>query len=230
MAALTSSPPRTTGRGDAPVIVLEGIPWDAYEALRDANQNYHIRMFYGNGRLELMSPSYRHELGSRRLAEIIRLVTSGLGLPCQSAGSMTLRRKGKGPLGGYGKEPDSCFFLANEPRMRGKLAYDPAIDPPPDLAIEVEVSYRSELSLKIYAKTGVPEVWRYDGRKLWFGRLRENGTYTACDASLGLPMLTPEIVLEWLGRADELGESEWFRQLHEWVGKELAPRHRARKK
>jgi Uma2 family endonuclease len=75
--------------------------------------------------------------------------------------------------------------------MRQKSELDLTLDPPPDLAIGVEVTRRSESSLPIYAKIGVPEVWRYNGRKIWIGRLRENGTYAECDASPSLPMLTP---------------------------------------
>jgi Uma2 family endonuclease len=230
MATLTRTLSRPTGRDDAPVIVLEGVFWETYETLRDAEANGHVRMTYDDGRLELMSPSFRHENDAGRLADMVRVLTMELRLPCLGARSTTLRRRGKGRLKGKGKEPDSCFYLANEPRMRGKDAYDPAVDPPPDLAIEVEVSHRSESALRVYAKLGVPEVWRYDGRSLWIGRLRDNGTYAACDHSPGLPMLTPGVVVKWMKRLDEAGESEGLIEFQEWVRKELVPRYRARKK
>jgi hypothetical protein len=98
------------------------------------------------------------------------------------------------------------------------------------LAIEVEVSHRSENTPKIYAKLGVPEVWRYDGRMLWFGRLCENGKYETCDRSPGLPLLTPHMVLGWMRRAVEGGESEWLRQLTERFPVQLAPKAQIRKK
>ena len=39
-----------------------------------------------------------------------------------------------------GFEPDKCFYVQNEPQMWNKMDVDLAVDPPPDLAIEVEIS------------------------------------------------------------------------------------------
>ncbi len=109
--------------------------------------------------------------------------------------------------------------------MRGKKDHDRKNDPPPDLCIEVDASHSSEEALPIYAKLGVPEVWRYDGVSLWIGRLQDDGTYAPCDRSPGLPMLTPEMILDWLDRADVVGETQWFLQVQQWARDELAPRH-----
>jgi hypothetical protein len=58
---------------------------------------------------------------------------------------------------------------------------------------------------------------------LWFGRLRENGTYESVSRSVALPVLTPEIVVGWLRRGEELDDSQWFMQLLEWVRREVGP-------
>src|SRR5204863_3892315 len=73
-------------------------------------------------------------------------------------------------------EPDECYYVANEPLVRDKLHLDLAVDPPPDLAIEVEISRDSLNRHRIYAALGVPELWRYDGedRK---GVVEGNGEY-----------------------------------------------------
>lgn len=210
-------------------IVLDDVPWELYEQLRALEANGHIQMAYDDGSLVLMSPTFRHESGSRRLASFVRAVTTGLGLPCLDAGQTTWARPGKGrkkgSRKGKGKESDTAFFLANEPKMRGKKAHDPAVDPPPDLAIEVDATNSSEASLPIYARLLVPEVWRYDGVSLWIGQLQHNGTYASCDRSPGLPMLTPDLIVDWLDRVDALGETEWFLQVQAWARAELAPRH-----
>src|SRR2546421_12578758 len=50
-------------------------------------------------------------------------------------------------------------------------------DPPPDLAIEVDVSHSSLDRLGIYAALGVPEVWRLDDDRLSFYVLGGQQTY-----------------------------------------------------
>jgi hypothetical protein len=37
-------------------------------------------------------------------------------------------------------EPDRCYWIASESAMRGKRHFDARTDPPPDLAIEVDVT------------------------------------------------------------------------------------------
>ena len=60
-----------------------------------------------------------------------------------------------------GLEPDDCFWIAHEAEVRGKTIIDLRTDPPPDLAIEVDISRSSLDRMGIYAKLRVPEVWRW---------------------------------------------------------------------
>jgi Uma2 family endonuclease len=50
--------------------------------------------------------------------------------------------------------------------MRGKTDIDLAVDPPPDLVAEIDVTHRSLDREAIYAAMGVPEIWRFDGNRL----------------------------------------------------------------
>jgi Uma2 family endonuclease len=207
-------------------IVLGGVSWDLYEELREIQANRHIQMAYDDGDLELMSPSFRHEVSSRRLASFVGAVTTGLGLPCLDAGRTTLKPKGAGKKQGKAIEADSCFFLANERKMRGKTAFGLDVDPPPDLAIVVDQMDWSEESLPIYAALGVPEVWRFDGVSLSFDRLQADGTYETRESSQALLMVTPKVVLRWMGRIDAVGETQWFLQVQGWARAELVQPHR----
>jgi Uma2 family endonuclease len=202
-------------------VTLHHVDWETYCKLRDERANRQIRMTYLDGTLTLMSPAFRHERGSRHFEVLIRATTRGLGLEVLSAGSTTLRRPGDGPAMGGGKEPDTAFYIGeNERRMRKKEELDLTVDPPPDLAIEVDNSRDSEASLPIYARLGVPEVWRYDVREgsLWFGRLAGD-SYVNVDRSVCLPRLTPSLVLEALGVLDdgEMGENAWSEWLRDWA-------------
>jgi Uma2 family endonuclease len=199
------------------------VSFDVYTQLRREPANQALRMTYHNGTLEIMTPLFRHEKYSRRLALFVLAVTAVLGNPCQGAGSTTFSRRGGRKLEGWGKEPDQSFYLASESRIRGKEEIDLEVDPPPDLWIEVDHRGSSRGRLPLYAALRVPEVWRFrrQRQRLWFGQL-SGKTYQRIDRSLALPMLTPEDVLDGLRLGDSLSESEWDVVLRTWVRERLA--------
>src|SRR5215210_2022519 len=98
-------------RGD--VTVLRGVPYTAYATLRDEPANDKLRMTYFDGTLEIMSPEFQHEKGSRRLGLIVLAVTTELEIPCEITGSTTFWRGGRDIKTGHGKEPDESFYLTN---------------------------------------------------------------------------------------------------------------------
>ena len=209
-------PPRAD---EAEGTVLRGIAWATYLRLRDNPHNYRTRMSYLDGTLILMSPEYIHDHRNRRLALVVDMVAWVHRIPHQGTGTTTLRRKEPGPRKGTGKEPDYGFYFNdNDLRMRDKEDIDLDVDPPPDLAIEVDNKADSSKALKLYARLGVPEVWRYKTktRKLWFGRL-SGDHYERIERSLNLPRLTPALVLEALEAAGRLGELEWKDWLLAWA-------------
>jgi Uma2 family endonuclease len=213
------SPPAIAPRN---AITLHNVDWETYCKLRDDPAHDRIRMAYLDGTLNLRSPELIHDEGAESLGLLIRGVTSGLGLTVKGIRTTTLRR-GTGRLKGSGKEPDNAFYIGrNEWLMRNKKKgkLDLAIDPPPDIAIEVDNTQDSEAALPIYARLGVPEVWRYDvtEHSLWIGRLEETA-YVETDRGVALPRLTPPLVLQAL---DVLGEGEmdenaWFEWLKGWA-------------
>ncbi|MGB3613506.1 MAG: Uma2 family endonuclease, partial [Elainellaceae cyanobacterium] len=75
-----------------------------------------------------------------------------------------------------------------EPLIRGQLEFDLATDPPPDLAIEVDYSSKSLNRFPIYARLGVPEIWRFNEGILTI-HLLDKTSYRESDASLAFPML-----------------------------------------
>lgn len=60
--------------------------------------------------------------------------------------------------------------------LRGCIDLDLAHNPPPDLAIEVEISRSAVDKLAIYADLGVSEVWFYNGESLRMYMLQSDGT------------------------------------------------------
>ncbi|WP_293104669.1 Uma2 family endonuclease [Moorena sp. SIOASIH] len=66
-----------------------------------------------------------------------------------------------------GIEPDNCFYIQNYRLMIGKRRLDLSSDPPPDLAIEVDVTSKTQLSA--YEALGVPELWQFSKGSLTNG-------------------------------------------------------------
>ncbi|MEL6856480.1 MAG: Uma2 family endonuclease [Cyanobacteria bacterium J06607_13] len=81
-------------------------------------------------------------------------------------------------------EPDDCFYLEAADRMAGKRRIDLELDPPPELAIEVDVT--SDTQLQAYKGLGVSELWRFDSGVLRIDVLRE-GEYVECSESPTFP-------------------------------------------
>ena len=205
MSTTASLPPIDELLRNPDRVVLHNVPWEAYVGLRDDDAYRHVRMSYYQGTLELVSPRCRHEKFNRRIDRLVWELVVELGIPCACAGSTNLRRENDGA----GKESDTCFYIAHEPLIRDKDEIDLDVDPPPDLAIEVDDTRDSEGDLPIYAALRVPEVWRCNARtgSLWFGRVQDDGTYDSIARSECLPLLTPERVLEASGLGCGVPES-----------------------
>jgi Uma2 family endonuclease len=120
-----------------------------------------------------------------------------------------------------GIEPDRCGRIANEHRVRGKLGLDLRVDPPPDLALEVDVTHRPIDRMGIYARLRVPEVWQVKVGLLRFHVLQANGTYAEQTHSLAFPLFTPADLLSFLPLRSQHDENEIVRRFRAFVGQRL---------
>ncbi len=203
--------------------LLNGVSWAAYEALVADLEHGSTRLTYDQGRLELMSPSRPHEWFGRLIGRMIETVTEELEIPIASTKSWTLKRV----LKQRGLEADESYYVANEPKVRGRDDLTLECDPPPDLAIEVEISRPWVDKAPIYADLGVPEVWHYDGERLRVELLQQDGTYLESPTSAAFPFLPIGKLEEFLERRAETDETTWIRRFRGWVREELAD-HRPR--
>jgi Uma2 family endonuclease len=129
-----------------------------------------------------------------------------------SFGSATMRTRKQRK----GSEPDACFYVQTAEALGTRIALDFAVDPPPDIVVEVDVHHDSISKLPIYAALRVPEIWRYDGARMHLLRL-EDDRYVDVDASQALPMLTSAILTTYLTRLREEGEFESLLAFDEWL-------------
>ena len=194
-------------------VLLHNIAWSTYEAIVAENGNPGTRFTYDRGTMEIMSPSKQHERFKRLIGRMIETLTEELGIPISSAGSTTW----KSELREQGVEPDECYYVANESCVRGRDEIDLAVDPPPDLAVEVEITSSWIDKMPIYAGLGVPEVWRYDGKALHVEQLQADGTYAGQTQSSAFPFLPLAEIPRFLDRRNATDETTWIRSFREWV-------------
>jgi Uma2 family endonuclease len=194
-------------------VILEGISWETYEMLLADNDNRRVpRLAYDRGVLEAMSPSIEHERVARNIAVVVTVVAEEMGVDVFDAGSTTFRREDLK----RGFEPDGCFYVQNERRIRGKQRIDLTVDPPPDLVIEVDITSPSLDKLPIYAQIGVPEVWRHDGEKLVIFRL-EGEEYVEAATSQVLPPLNVDVLSDFVEASRTQGRTVWMRDVRVWA-------------
>ena len=224
MTASILPPPIATAPEDE-IFTIPGLSWEQYVAISDAlGDRGGLRTFYADGSMTFLSPARKHEWSGDAIDEIVKTISVGCDIECDVVASTTLRKREIE----HALEGDKVYYLGeNATLMAGPLEIDLAIHPPPDLAIEVENSRRATSVVPIYARLGVPEVWRLDVRRqtLTFGVLRPDATYEAVSASLAFPFLAPADVLDQLRRAEESkSRNRWFLQLNDWVRDVIRPR------
>jgi Uma2 family endonuclease len=193
--------------------VLYGVAWEDYLKLLDATPDLYLRHTYDEGTLEMMSPRKDHDWMASMVARMIETFAFAMDIPIQSIGSTTLRAA----KGGRGLQPDKAYYLAHEPLVRCKETYDPEKDPPPDLVIEVEVTSTLLPRMPVFAKIGVPEIWRCERRRLQFYRLTSKGKYETIDRSRAFPFLKPADLMRFVKRRAEIGENAVIREFVEWA-------------
>lgn len=194
-------------------IVLSDISWKLYEQLRENEENWHVRMAYDNGRLELMSPSPDHEAVTKLVAQMIEALTAELRIPRRSLRSTTWKRRELGK----GCEADECYYIQNHNRVRQRRNVDLAVDPPPDLVVETEISRSAVQRMRIYAALGVPEIWRWRKKGLTAYSLGNDGKYVEREFSLNLPMLRVKELEAFLDFELAADESDWILKFRAWV-------------
>ncbi len=196
-----------------PRVVLSKVSWETYESLlADLADSSGPRLTYDRGELEITSPTPEHEKLNRLLADLIGVLAEELDIDTENLGSSTFRR---GDLE-RGFEPDSCFYIQNAHRVRGKARLDLTVDPPPDLVIEIDITSTSIDKMPIYALIGIPEVWRYDGSTLRLMKL-QGQDYAPTDSSVAFPRLTPSVLEDFLAKSKSMRRPDLLKAFREWI-------------
>jgi Uma2 family endonuclease len=148
-------------------LLINDVTWEQYEALyAELGDDRRVpRINYCHGVLELMSPLPAHERPHRIIADIVKAMLDAQDRPWEDFGSTTFKKPRQAGL-----EPDTCFYIQNAEQVRTLMRMNMEQDPPPDLAIESDVT--SKTTFEAYAILQVPEVWIYDNGRLTIYQLQ----------------------------------------------------------
>lgn len=193
-------------------LVLRDVNWQEFEQiLEELGEKRTSRIAYANGILEIMAPLSEHEVNKRLTGNFIEILLEELNIEFYPLGSTTFKNE----LMQQGIEPDDCFYIENEAAIRGKDRLDLTIDPPPDLALEIDITSRTHL--KIYQALGVPEVWRFEKGLLKIFILRDN-QYIEITESPHFPNFPLiEIIPQYLQKVKTQGRNQTMREFRAWV-------------
>jgi Uma2 family endonuclease len=194
-------------------VVLHNISWQQFENLLvDLGESRAARVAYDEGTLEIMTPLPEHEYYKEAIGDAIKDIAEVLDQDYESLGSTTWKREIKKA----GVEPDNCFYFQNEPRIRGKLEFDLSQDPPPDLALEIDVTSKSLSRFSIYARLGVPEIWCYDSGELKIYQLQNEG-YIEVETSSVFPTLRVQELPALIEQYPPQGRRAMRRAVRDWA-------------
>jgi Uma2 family endonuclease len=164
-----------------------------------------------------MTLSHEHENCAHVFGRLVVVLTEELLLSIKGGRSTTFRRFKKR----RGLEPDDCYWIAKEPLVRGKNRIELRTDPPPDLALEVDVAHSSLDRMAIYAALRIPEVWRWE-RQTIVCYLLGSGGYAVSTTSRAFPGLAPADLGIFLAQRHQMDENALIRQFRSWVRQKIA--------
>ncbi len=193
------------------VVTIQNVSWQEFEAiLQELGEKRSARVAYSNSTLEIMVPLPEHEKPKDLISDIVKILLKQMGKKYEPFGSTTFKRENTAAV-----EPDACFYIQNYQIMINKRRLE-INDPPPDLAIEIDVT--SKTTLAAYRVIGVPELWIYDGGKLSI-YLLSDGNYIKSDSSLifpNIPLL--QIIPATVARAWEVGTVQALEEFVREIG------------
>ncbi|MFM2062430.1 MAG: hypothetical protein RLZZ507_2100 [Cyanobacteriota bacterium] len=197
-------------------VLLENVTWTELEAiLEELGEHRAARIAYDQGMLEIMTPLPEHEFDKEIISDLIKALLEELDIEFLSLGSTTFKNQ----FMEKGIEPDQCFYIKNEGLVRGKKRLDLTIDPPPDLALEIDITSRTHPH--IYQSLKVPELWRFENGKLQINVLVD-GSYVVSQSSLnfpGLPLI--DVIPPYLESSGINGRNATIKRFRSWVREQL---------
>ena len=189
-------------------VILRRQTWADYEDLLRCRQDKAAVKVSYNARtqeIRLIAPLPKHGNYSDVLSDLVKAMLRYSDQDWQGYDPITLKR-----LGEAGLEPDKCFYIRNRAKVLGKERIDLDVDPPPDLALEVDAT--SARNPEDYEPFRVPEVWIYRDEELRVFVFDGDRYRQRSDSPTFPGIAVCELVPEYLRRAWQEGSSVALRQ------------------
>ena len=197
-------------------LLVEDVNWQQFESiLAELGERRASRLSYSNGRLEIMVPLPEQEKAKEIIGDMVKILLEARQIAFESLGSTTLKNERMSQA----VEPDTCFYIQNQAAVIGKNRLDMSVDPPPDLAIEIDLTSRTQLDN--YQILGVPELWRYARRGLQINVLQAE-QYIESDVSPTFPNIPiVQLVNQYTQESLVAGRTRAIQAFKSWVGENL---------
>jgi len=197
-------------------LLIKDVTFSIYRhILSELGSNRSSRVSYSQGVLEIMTPLPEHEVGKVIIGDLIKALLEELDIEFWSLGSTTFDKEKMDA----GVEPDDCFYIQNPSAIRGKDRIDLTVDPPPDLAIEIDITSRTRFNN--YEVLGVPELWRWNGTKLEINVLVD-GKYIESTTSRIFPNLPiAQAIPKYLTLSKTDGRNATMKAFRAWVRQQI---------
>jgi Uma2 family endonuclease len=194
-------------------LVLPNISWEEYEHfLSEYPERPGLLVWYDQGTLTIMSTTPEHEEYKDTFLRLISALAEELDIDLESRGSATFRKKIKA----RGVEPDTCFYVQNAHCLIGQRTIDLNVDPPPDVAVEIDNTADSTKKFSIYASLEVPELWLYNLTQVRFYKL-EDGVYYEIENSIAFPLLSSDMLTNFIEQSKTEGQTATLKAFRKWV-------------
>lgn len=199
-------------------LLIHDVNWETFDKWLDETMETRRipRISYSEGKVELMVPGFEHEDDRSLIGDLVKIILEEMDIEFRAAASTTLRsRKSKQAV-----EADECFYIQHEKAVRGKKEIHLDFDPPPDLAIEIDITSRTHFDN--YEKLGVPELWRFNGQELNILVL-ENDCYHEAEKSRQFPDLAiKQIIPHYLEKSKQEGRNKTMKAFRQWLSENLS--------
>ncbi|QSJ19562.1 Uma2 family endonuclease [Nostoc sp. UHCC 0702] len=198
-------------------ITLQPVSWEGFEEiLADLGERRSSRIAYVDGILEIMAPLPEHERSKVLLADLVKTLLKVQKRAWEPLGSTTFKRQDMTA----GIEPDDCFYIQNYKVVIGKNRLDLTVDPPPDLALETDLTSKTELDA--YAALAVPELLIYKRGKLTINLLKQGKYVESQTSSTFTGIAVIEIIPQFMQRAQEVGVSQTLAEFEIFIVQALS--------
>lgn len=205
--------PTSTTNGGEQRVTLCGVSWQTYQNISTALEPHpSVRLTYDRGVLEIMTVSFLHEKYKGIIGDIVKTLANEMEIDFVSSGQTTFQVERK--AGGF--EGDDSFYFSSLDELRQQENIDLAVDPPPALVIEVDLTNPSLNKFDLFSRLEIKELWRFHNNELTIYKL-VGEDFNERDESLFLPGVTAEKVTELIALHQQLPAYIWQKKVREYA-------------